>query len=891
MKKILILLSIAGVFAYASQPVSNSVQKAYEPFPVENLKKKVDFPVNSYAYAPATVYYNGTFHQFYCSKGNSSDDNYFHPDREAFVASWDHIRYRTSKDGWNWSAPRIALTVSIGGFGTENERCACDPSVVYDSLDGYWYMMYDGNLDKYSGTVVYLARSRSIGGPYEKYTGNGWERYPKKPKPIMTNYRNFDGYHDNAKYVINPLKDAKGKKIEDEIYGVGQQSVVFKDGYFHVWFNDKEAYYRKGCEKTGKCETYFEIRYIKTRRLESINFDSSCVNNTSVFKKIKLSDPNTTLKDSSRISYGISGIDEVRWNPKRETFELWTTSQPSEGIFHIHKYSSKNGVYWSRDTFDIGPYHYIHNMGISSNEYGWVDDSYLISFSAPNDGLNQSISGPRPVSKGIWPIYQIWVKNDKWYSYSVKINNGAKFDIVPKDAEYYSGDFDGDGITDIGVLYRGRINKWYTVYSQKNGYAGDVLKTEAKVFRGMSNKHKIVIGDFDGDGKDDRGMYTESGEWYIYSSKTNGGEGIYLTSNDVTGFTNIPWGWTWPGMTNDFAVPSGDYDGDGITDRVIVNTTNGLWYMLSSRFHNFMYVDVYDTLPSEKCVDGNSLLFTAVGCVEAVMQRTHFHDQDTLFGYYMAQMNANREVVVGDFDGDGMADRAIVDKSEKKWYVIPSASQNNALPINRRGDKLYGFKQKNLNTNSIIAIGDYDGDGIDDLSFVNKEKGKWYFRRSTTGKEDSVTWRNLNTSDPIQLLPGDYDGDMVTDMAFVNPKTGRFYVRSSKMSETGWNHIGVDETIYKPYPVGSLNLAKERRPKIDEDEMILPEPELFDIESAGKSLHISGLVGTEKVAVMDIRGKVVYSSANHGTELNVNLPNSGKYIVRVGSASKMITVK
>ncbi len=52
------------------------------------------------------------------------------------------------------------------------------------------------------------------------------------------------------------------------------------------------------------------------------------------------------------------------------------------------------------------------------------------------------------------------------------------------------------------------------------------------------------------------------------------------TRSEASG--TIPWGWSWAGMTAQHVLALGDYDGDGKTDRAIVDPTTGQWFVLGS---------------------------------------------------------------------------------------------------------------------------------------------------------------------------------------------------------------------------------------------------------------------------------------------------------------------
>ena len=254
--KIYTILLIATSLCFAAN-ITNSGSDtistplfAYKPFHTEGLESRYKSKDHSiYAYAPATVYFNGAYHQFYCSNGQKSD-NYFNLSNNLSMnSSWDHIRYRSSKDGVNWSAPRVVMTSSAGPAGLfkisfpSPDKCACDPSVVQGD-DGYWYMLYTGQSDNYQA-VVYLARSNYIQGPYFKYLENGkWENEVKE---------------------FHAPKIMLGTKTSEPYYGVGQQTVIKNPaGGFFVWF-------RSGTEKNLEND----IRFISVNDLTLLKYEDS----------------------------------------------------------------------------------------------------------------------------------------------------------------------------------------------------------------------------------------------------------------------------------------------------------------------------------------------------------------------------------------------------------------------------------------------------------------------------------------------------------------------------------------------------------------------------------------------------------------------------------------
>jgi uncharacterized delta-60 repeat protein len=108
------------------------------------------------------------------------------------------------------------------------------------------------------------------------------------------------------------------------------------------------------------------------------------------------------------------------------------------------------------------------------------------------------------------------------------------------------GDFDGDGKQDAAV-FRPSNGTWYVLRSSDN-------QLQAIQFGIASDK--LIAADYDGDNKTDFAVY-RGGTWYIQRSQL--------------GFTGIAFG-----APDDIPAPA-DYDGDGKTDYGVFR--NGIWYL------------------------------------------------------------------------------------------------------------------------------------------------------------------------------------------------------------------------------------------------------------------------------------------------------------------------
>jgi len=261
----------------------------------------------SYRYGPSMIQDANGLHVYTCSPGDGR--------------AWDQIRYSTSTDGGaTWTPDQVVLTATAGSADTYS---ACDPGVV--AFGGYYYLAYGSTTDvRGTANNVFVARSTSMTGPFDKWNGSGWGG---SPQPIIT-------YTGPSYY-----------------YGAGEPSLVVVGSTLYVFYT------WAGADASGAPITQTRLSTAPT----SANWPASLS-----YQGVAVDKTNAIGADSDDIKY----VDA--WGK----FIAVNTARRFGPESYIQAWESPNGLDFQPADFDSSNIQrYAHNDGITGDASGHIDPS------------------------------------------------------------------------------------------------------------------------------------------------------------------------------------------------------------------------------------------------------------------------------------------------------------------------------------------------------------------------------------------------------------------------------------------------------------------------------------------------------------------------------------
>ncbi len=311
------------------------------------------------------------------------------------------------------------------------------------------------------------------------------------------------------------------------------------------------------------------------------------------------------------------------------------------------------------------------------------------------------------------------------------------------------GDFNGDGVPDLAVANQGSNNVSVLLGNGDGSFQG------APNFRAGDRPQSVAVGDFNGDGMLDLAVTD------VISNNVS----VLLGNGDGTFRTAVNYG----AGSGPQSVAVNDFNGDGVQDLAVANS-NGVSVLLGNGDGSFQAARNFAAgiIPQFVAIGD----FNGDGMQDLAVANFFSNNVSVLLGNgdgsFRAALNSDtgtrsRSVAVGDFNGDGVQDLAVAHQGTPPLFLDGGVS---VLLGNGDGTFQAAREFGAGSSAESVVVGEFNGDGAQDLAVVAGGgvsvllgNGDGTFRAAVNYGAGVV---------PRSVAVGDFIGDAVQDLVVAN---------------------------------------------------------------------------------------------------------------------------
>ncbi len=336
----------------------------------------------------------------------------------------------------------------------------------------------------------------------------------------------------------------------------------------------------------------------------------------------------------------------------------------------------------------------------------------------------------------------------------------------PLGVQYFEGDFNGDGLSDM-VFFDPATGDWNAAEAVPGGgYRHVRYGNRYRGYRGPDNILWFkgnVTGDYNGDGRSDIAFYLpRTGEFIIAE---HDGRSFRFTSYGSARVGADPFRCEWF---------TGDFDGNGLSDALLFDESNGKWVFMKNGGGYFQFLDVSsrfrNLFRSDYRPDQSRNSASTADASEHGLHR----DKVSFF--------------TGDFSGDGLTDVAVYDARSGEWWVGENTPVDYEPGFTLRWYlyRTFAAPEQALFANERFS-GDFNGDGVSDILIFDRARGEWWIGSAKDRAfEFRVYSRMEGNEDITRWIQGDFNGDGRTDVGYYSSSSGSFRVGEAAPKGFRW---------------------------------------------------------------------------------------------------------
>ena len=402
------------------------------------------------------------------------------------------------------------------------------------------------------------------------------------------------------------------------------------------------------------------------------------------------------------------------------------------------------------------------------------------------------------------PTIVNWSSNNYYATSGPELKYNVTTNGIPNafiNAVKFSGDFNGDGFTDV-VALRPNDNNQYTqadVFVNR-GLTNNLVFDYIRSFDLSSNISWIQVADIDGDGYDDILFsnrerrffpFPDHIETVVYLCRMTSSGGFEFIQKEAP-VCSIP-----RNMVDAHLV--GDFFGEGRNSILVQATSNGKTSPESSILYSYEensdelqmlnfseYLNATRFFPADYNGDGiTEILYKKENGTTAMAQLTRDGNTCHYNEIYNGAPNNWEDCFPGDFNGDGLIDVLFYTANASQKWMIYLAKQDGIsstsfplpqnFPYSSPGNYLFSLDNPH-HTIQYIKIGDYDGNGCSDLALYKDNRFYVFYgpiRPNSTSapfaNTQQISIQAFNLYDNMNVCLGNFLGQ--ERLAFLGPLT------------------------------------------------------------------------------------------------------------------------
>ncbi|MDI7199939.1 SpvB/TcaC N-terminal domain-containing protein [Leptospira santarosai] len=356
----------------------------------------------------------------------------------------------------------------------------------------------------------------------------------------------------------------------------------------------------------------------------------------------------------------------------------------------------------------------------------------------------------------------------------------SELEDSPDSTQYFEGDFNGDGISDV-LFFNPKSGNWKAAEGRKEG--GYNFKLYANRYQGYDGDETIkffkgnVSGDYNGDGRSDVAFYLPETRDFI------------VAEHDGRVFQFKSYGRLMSGIPDIFRMEwfPGDYDGNGLSDSVLFDEPTGQWTLMLNKGGSFEFLRFSKKF--QNIFRNDYTPNTNLDSVSTNDSSKPGKDHDKV------------NFLVGDYNADGRTDISLYDSRSGKWFVgenhrNPNKNDSVYFQMQWRLYKAFTAPEQSLFAHDRFS-GDFNGDGASDFLLFDRASGEWVLGETGEGTINFKIWSKTPQFKAVtRWLQGDFNGDGRSDIGFFCASDGKFWIGES--APNGFRYKIYSDMSYGP---------------------------------------------------------------------------------------------